>query len=68
MRISNREHKNQLPVFHFGVIEGAVALSIASFMKVRQRYNNKNVVLLITAKKISLNTLKKVLCNGGLKK
>ncbi len=53
---------------HFTLIEGAAALSIASFMKVRQRYNNKNVVLLITGKKISLNTLKKVLCNGGLKK
>jgi hypothetical protein len=25
-------------------------------------------VLLITGKKISLNTLKKILCNGGLKK
>ena len=52
---------------HFTLIEGAAALSIASFMKVRQRYNNKSVVLLITGKKISMDTLKKVLCNGGLK-
>jgi len=49
---------------HFTLIEGAAALSIASFMKVRQKYHNKNVVLLITGKKISLDTLKKILCNN----
>jgi hypothetical protein len=47
MRISSHKHKNQVPIFHFGIIEGAAALSTASFMKVRQRYNNKNAVLLI---------------------
>ena len=49
---------------HFILVEGAAALSIASFMKVRQRYNNKNVVLLITGNKISIDTLKAVLSNG----
>jgi len=52
---------------HFMLVEGAAALSIAAFLKTRQRFNNKNIVLLITGKKISLNTLKTVLFNGGLK-
>jgi threonine dehydratase len=43
------------------LIEGAAALSVASFIKVKERFRNKNVVLVISGKKISLDTLKKIL-------
>jgi len=36
---------------HFTLIEGAGALSLASYVKVRSRYKNKNVVLIVTGKK-----------------
>jgi threonine dehydratase len=49
---------------HFSLIEGAAALSIASFMNVRQRYKDKKIVLILTGKRIGLNTLTKLLCQG----
>jgi len=53
---------------HFSLIEGAAALSIASYMNVRQRYRDKKIVLILTGKRIGLNTLSKLLCQDGLKK
>ncbi|MFC1857587.1 threonine/serine dehydratase [Thermodesulfobacteriota bacterium] len=47
---------------HYMLIEGAAALSIAAFMQERKRFENKNVVLIISGKKISLSKLKEVLC------
>lgn len=44
------------------LIEGAAALSVASFIKEKERFKNKNVVLVITGKKISLDTLKRIIC------
>ena len=46
---------------HQLLIEGAAALSIAAFMKDRKRFAGKNVVLIISGKKISLEQLKKIL-------
>ncbi len=46
----------------FMLIEGAAALSVASFIKEKQRFKNKNVVLVISGKKISMDKLKKIIC------
>lgn len=45
------------------LIEGAGALSVASFIQAQEKFVDKNVVLIISGAKISLDTLKKVLCN-----
>lgn len=44
------------------LIEGAAALSVASFIKIKERYKGKNVILILSGKKISLETLQKILC------
>ena len=47
---------------HYMVIEGAAALSVASFIKTKERFKNKNVVLIITGKRITPDKLKKIIC------
>ena len=47
---------------HYMLIEGAAALSVASFLKEKERFKNKHAVLVVSGSKISLDTLKKVLC------
>lgn len=47
---------------HYMLIEGASALSVAAFLKMSSSLNQKNVVMIITGKKISLENLKNVLC------
>ena len=46
---------------HCMLIEGAAALSIASFRKTRAAYRGKTVVLVVSGKKVSLETLKTLL-------
>ena len=46
---------------HQLLIEGAAALSIAAFFKDQKRFAGKNVVLIISGKKISLEQLKEIL-------
>jgi threonine dehydratase len=46
---------------HQLLIEGAAALSIAAFIKEKQHFANKNVVLIVSGKKISLDQLKAIL-------
>jgi threonine dehydratase len=46
---------------HQLLIEGAAALSIAAFMKDQKRFAGKNVVLIISGKKISLEQLREIL-------
>jgi len=46
---------------HHMLVEGAGALSVASFIKARERFENKNVVLVLSGCKISLDTLRQVL-------
>ena len=62
--VSESEIKNAI-VFcvekHQILIEGAAALGIAAFIKAQKRLAGKNVALIITGKKISLEQLKKIL-------
>lgn len=50
---------------HSILVEGAAALSIAAFIKIRKRYENRNVILIISGKRISVDTLRYVLNNGS---
>jgi threonine dehydratase len=47
---------------HYMLIEGAAAISVASFIKQKEKFNNKSVVLIISGAKIGLDQLKEVLC------
>jgi len=49
---------------HYMLVEGAAALSLACFLKEKHRFENKNVVLIISGKKIALDTLKQILNPG----
>jgi threonine dehydratase len=46
---------------HQILIEGAAALAIAAFIKAKERFAGKNVALIISGKKISLEQLKEIL-------
>lgn len=46
---------------HYLLIEGAAALGVAAFLKDKDRFQSKTVVLVITGNKISIETLKKIL-------
>lgn len=46
---------------HHILVEGAAALPVASYLKVRQRFRNKTVVLVISGARIGVNALKEVL-------
>lgn len=46
---------------HYLLIEGAAALGVAAFLKDKDRFQSKTVVLVITGNKISLETLKEIL-------
>jgi threonine dehydratase len=46
---------------HHMLIEGAAALSVASFIKAEDRLEGKNVVLLLSGNKLSMETLKSIL-------
>ena len=49
---------------HQLLIEGAAALSIAAFIKSRERFAGKDVALMISGKKISREILKEILVQG----
>ncbi len=46
------------------LIEGAGALAIAALIKEKERFNEKNVVLILSGARISLSQLKEILCEG----
>ena len=46
---------------HYMILEGAAAMSVASFLKQKERFQGKNVVLLLTSSKIGIETLKEIL-------
>jgi threonine dehydratase len=46
---------------HSMLIEGAAALSIAAFRKTRASYRGKAVVLVVSGKKVSIDTLRRIL-------
>jgi threonine dehydratase len=47
---------------HHMVIEGAAAVAVASFLKRKHEFDGKHAVLVISGSKISLETLKDILC------
>ena len=49
---------------HNMLIEGAAALSVTAFTKLKDQFANKNVVLIISGNKISLDRLRTVLCSS----
>jgi threonine dehydratase len=53
---------------HFMLIEGAGALSVASFLKTRERFKGKAVVLILSGSKISLEKLKEVISSEDKEK
>ena len=65
--VSEDEIKNALTLLidkHHLLVEGAAALSVASFIKLKDRFKDKNVVLVISGNKISLETLRSVVGTG----
>jgi threonine dehydratase len=62
--VSEKEIKEAMKVVlekHFMLIEGAGALSVACFMKAKERFKGKTVVLILSGSKISLEKLKEVI-------
>jgi len=49
---------------HQMIIEGAAAVTVASFLKRKHRLSGKRVVLVISGAKISLEILKNIICEG----
>ncbi len=47
---------------HHMLIEGAAALTVSSYLKNKSKFKGKNVVLVISGAKISLEKLKEILC------
>jgi threonine dehydratase len=43
------------------LIEGAAALSVACFLKARERFRNRNVVMILTGARLGLDALKEAL-------
>lgn len=63
--VSEDEIKEAIKFFlekSYMLIEGAAALSVASYRKVRERFKGKNIVLIVSGSKLSLDQLKEVLC------
>ncbi|MFB0564985.1 MAG: threonine/serine dehydratase [Candidatus Aminicenantaceae bacterium] len=62
--VTEDEIKEAIRIFldkQYMLIEGAAALSVASYLKEKERFKGKNVVLIISGSKIGLDTLKEVL-------
>jgi threonine dehydratase len=49
---------------HHMLIEGAAAVSVAAFLKEKERFKNRNVALIISGKKINPETLRDILNQG----
>ena len=63
--VSEEEIANSIRLileYHSMLIEGAAALSVACFLKAKERFRNKTVVLIISGRKITLDKLKKIIC------
>jgi threonine dehydratase len=63
MTVTEDEIKNSIRLFmdtHHMLIEGAAAVSIASYLKMKASFRNKNVVIIICGANISSKTLKRV--------
>ncbi|MFC2161454.1 threonine/serine dehydratase [Acidobacteriota bacterium] len=63
--VSEEEIKEAIRIIfekHFMLIEGAAALSVASFLKEKKRFADKNTVLILSGAKLSKDALKSVFC------
>jgi len=63
--VSENEIKNAIREViekHQMIVEGAGALTIASFLKSKNKFKGQNIVLVLSGSKISMDTLKEVLC------
>jgi len=63
--VSEEEIKEAIRIIfekHFMIIEGAAALSVASFIKCKNQFENQIVVLVISGAKMSLEKLREVFC------
>ena len=49
---------------HFMLIEGAAALSVASFMKEHEKFKGKNTILILSGAKLDPVQLKNILCSN----
>jgi len=61
--VSEEEIKEAIRIVfekHFMIIEGAAALSVASFLKKKKRFEDKNIVLILSGAKLSTDDLKSV--------
>jgi len=62
--VTEEEIKNAIKLMidiHHKIIEGAAGVALASFLKVRQNYEDKNVVIVICGGNISTDKLKEIL-------
>lgn len=48
---------------HHMVVEGAAGVTVAAYLKERDRFESKNVVLIICGGNISMQQLKRIICN-----
>ena len=65
--VNEDEIKNAIKLIlekHYLLIEGGPALTVASFIKNKENFKGKNVVLILTGSKISLDQLKTVLSDN----
>jgi threonine dehydratase len=65
--VSEEEIKEAIRIVfekHFMIIEGAAALSVASFLKEKKRFEDKNSVLVLSGAKLSRDALQSVFCTG----
>jgi threonine dehydratase len=62
--VSEEEIKNAIVLLlrtQHHLVEGAAGVALASFLKVHQQYQNKNVVIVLSGANISLDTLRMVI-------
>ena len=63
MTVTEDEIKDSLQIFmdtHHMLIEGSAAVAIASYLKMKESFSNKNVVIIICGANISCETLRKI--------
>ncbi|HMA76719.1 MAG TPA: threonine/serine dehydratase [Candidatus Krumholzibacteriaceae bacterium] len=65
--VSEKEIKEAISLIlrrEFMLIEGAAALTVASFLKEIEKYRGKTVILIISGAKLGLNQLKDIFCHA----
>ena len=47
------------------LVEGSGAVPLAALIKTKERYVDKNIVILVSGGNVGLKTLRKVMCDGS---